>query len=550
VNGRRGDARSDVYALGVLMYQLLTGRPPLCGTDLRHTKHLHLTELPRPLGRSGLWPIVDRCLAKDPSARFGRGSQLRGALNDVLKRLPPGRLQTRTEVLPAAPVDPFAGKRLGPYQLEKIIGEGAMGRVFLARHARLDRRVAIKVLRPELALQPSFVHRFFQEARAVNQINHQHIVEILDFVEEQGEAGQPQVYCVMEYLAGSTLTDILREGSLSLSRLIGIARQICSALQAAHDAGVIHRDIKPDNIFITSRPGQPDFVKVLDFGVAKLRPPPGAKSADATSDGLVVGTPTYMAPEQVTDSGVDCRADLYSLGVVLYRALAGRPPFRARSFGELLLQIQQSPPPPLAQTAPNGEEIPRGLDRAVMRCLEKDATRRFDTMNELSAALAPFESISDAPVVPSRRRRRRAMVASGAVVGLLALGWGAMALLSSPHGETRVTAEVAPRDKVLVTVTSSPPGATVLRLDTSELLGKTPLEVRVDASSKPISLRWEKPGYEGVEQTYPLNGNVTATAQLLTKTTTTVRKPVKPKRELANLNEEVAEDEVLNPFAK
>ncbi len=194
------------------------------------------------------------------------------------------------------------GQILGNYQLERLLGEGSMGRVFQARHVRLGRQVALKVLRPQHARDVSFVRRFFQEARSVNQINHEHIVEIFDFVEEV-ERGH--VYCVMELLRGQSLAAVMKEEKLTLARVQRIGVQVCAALGAAHKVGVVHRDVKPDNLFVIHRGGQSDFVKVLDFGVAKILTSEGTHG---TLDGTIIGTPTYMAPEQAAGLPVDHRA--------------------------------------------------------------------------------------------------------------------------------------------------------------------------------------------------------------------------------------------------
>ncbi|MFP2908809.1 serine/threonine-protein kinase, partial [Pyxidicoccus sp. 3LFB2] len=274
------------------------------------------------------------------------------------------------------------GSSLGAYQLERLLGEGSMGRVFQARHARLGRQVALKVLKPEHARDSGFVQRFFQEARTVNQINHEHIVEIFDFVDE-GEGGH--VYCVMELLRGQSLSSLLQEEKLSLARIQRIVVQVCAALGAAHQVGVVHRDIKPDNLFIIHRAGQPDFVKVLDFGVAKLLTSEG--NTTGTMDGTIIGTPAYMAPEQAAGLQVDPRSDVYAVGNILYELLSGKPPFQAPAFGQLVVQIITQPPPPLPTHLPSGEPMPPELAALVMRCLAKDADARPQSLAEVTTAL-------------------------------------------------------------------------------------------------------------------------------------------------------------------
>lgn len=274
--------------------------------------------------------------------------------------------------------------RLGQYELQKLLGEGSMGQVYLARHLSLGRQVALKVLRPELARQSDQVARFFQEARAVNQINHKNIVQIIDFVQESStDPAQPApVYCVMELLSGKSLAEWFRGGGLGIAGLIEVARQVCGALQAAHGAGIVHRDIKPDNIMVEQQDDR--FVaKVVDFGVAKLLLPE-ARVLDSTSKGSMIGTPLYMAPEQAACEVVDHRADIYALGSVLYEGLAGHPPFQSASLGGLFAQVIRDRAPPLPATTPWDEVIPLDLAALVESCLAKEPEARPQSMDALS----------------------------------------------------------------------------------------------------------------------------------------------------------------------
>ena len=218
----------------------------------------------------------------------------------------------------------------------------------------------------------------------------------------------------MEMLEGQSLTELLARERPGVARAVGIVRQVCDALQAAHDVGVIHRDVKPDNLFVLERDGR-DFVKVLDFGVAKLVAPLGDVPMTTTVEGTIVGTPAYMAPEQATGGNADARTDLYSVGVVLYELLAGHPPFQAPAFGQLVAQVLSSPPPPLPACARNGERIPGALGAVVRRCLAKNPDDRYPSLRALARAL---EIAAQAPV---RRGPPRWAVAAGALV-VLALG--------------------------------------------------------------------------------------------------------------------------------
>jgi eukaryotic-like serine/threonine-protein kinase len=331
------------------------------------------------------------------------------------------------------------GDILGSYQLEHLLGEGSMGQVFQARHTRLGRQVALKVLRSAFSHDSGFVQRFFQEARAVNQINHEHIVEIFDFIED---AEHGRVYCVMELLRGQSLSALLREEKLSLVRIRRMLVQVCAALGAAHRLGVVHRDIKPDNLFVAHKGGQQDFVKVLDFGVAKLLT---AENTSGTLDGTIIGTPTYMSPEQAAGLPVDPRADIYAVGTVLYELLCGQPPFQASNFGQLMVKLLTEPPPALPSHTPAGEPVPQVLAQLALRCLAKEPADRPQQLAEVITALlsdtgteprvlSPVLSEDERPTQPmavpaalSGARRPWPLIASSVVALALAglvLSWG------------------------------------------------------------------------------------------------------------------------------
>ncbi|MCP3135889.1 serine/threonine-protein kinase [Pyxidicoccus xibeiensis] len=421
------------------------------------------------------------------------------------------------------------GSMLGNYQLERLLGEGSMGRVFQARHARLGRQVALKVLKPEHARDSGFVQRFFQEARTVNQINHEHIVEIFDFVDE-GEGGH--VYCVMELLRGQSLGSLLQEEKLTLARIQRIAVQVCAALGAAHQVGVVHRDIKPDNLFIIHRAGQPDFVKVLDFGVAKLLTSEG--NTTGTMDGTIIGTPAYMAPEQAAGLPVDARSDVYAVGNILYEMLSGRPPFQAPAFGQLVVQIITQPPPPLPALLPSGEPLPPQLSSLVMRCLAKEQDARPASLAEVTTSLlllpasgtaaegAALQAAHDASERPTKRMhalagplRPHVVVAAGAAVLALVSGiltWNGLQSAREPGGlaagVASAVAAVAPsaiQGPVTLTVRSFPEGAQVKRADTGEVLGITPMVKQLPAANGPIGLRVELAGYVPLEREVKLD---------------------------------------------
>ena len=400
------------------------------------------------------------------------------------------------------------GDVLGQYRLDRVLGEGAMGRVFQARHVSLGRPAAVKVLRAEHAKNTHLIQRFFHEARAVNRINHAHIVEILDFVEETSVGGLARVYCVMEMLEGRSLTELLARDRPSVARSVGIVRQVCSALQAAHDVGVIHRDVKPDNLFVLERDGR-DFVKVLDFGVAKLATPLGGDlPLTTTVEGTIVGTPAYMAPEQATGGSAEPRTDLYAVGVVLYELLAGHPPFQAPAFGQLVAQVLTAPPPQLPTHTLAGDRIPSAVGAVVRRALAKDPADRFESLDALSTALEAAERKIDPP---ARRRWAVATAALVAVVGLSALvfrpGRGKpVAAVARPRVAAAAPVPPAgpliaelPADTVPLTVASAPPGARVVEAQTGRVLGTTPFVTRLDRSGTPWHLRLEQPGRDSAE---------------------------------------------------
>ena len=273
------------------------------------------------------------------------------------------------------------GATVGNYQVLQKIGSGAMGNVFLAHHPVIGKRVALKVIHPELASNEEMIARFFNEARAVTQIGHENIVDVQDF----GQTPDGDSFIVMELLEGFSLGDKLKhEGALSIPRATHIALQLADGLSAAHARGIIHRDLKPDNIFLIPRGGDPDFVKILDFGLAKLSGPSQAMSHQ-TKTGSLLGTPHYMAPEQAENvKKVDHRADVYSLGCILFQMLTGRVPFPGEGFGEVLVRHVREPPPLPSRLNP---AVPPALEKIVLHALAKKPDFRFASMDEFRAAL-------------------------------------------------------------------------------------------------------------------------------------------------------------------
>jgi serine/threonine protein kinase len=260
--------------------------------------------------------------------------------------------------------DPLIGRTIaGRYVITERIGAGGMGTVYRARHDVVGRDVAIKFLSPDLAMDPVNRRRFLREAKAANRIDHEHIIDITDY----GETDDGLVYLVMEYLDGQSLGDTLERGPLAPYRAVEIAIQIASALARAHELDVVHRDIKPDNVYLLQRTEGGDFVKLLDFGLAKMK-----GEMRLTASGAVFGTPEYMAPEQARGSPLTGKADLYGLGCVLYEMLTGAPPFSGSTPDLILKHIREVPQPPSVRMS----DVPPELDALVLKLLEKEPAKR------------------------------------------------------------------------------------------------------------------------------------------------------------------------------
>ncbi|HVR02896.1 MAG TPA: serine/threonine-protein kinase, partial [Polyangia bacterium] len=273
------------------------------------------------------------------------------------------------------------GQTVGNYRVLEKIAQGGKGDVYLAEHPVIGRKAALKVIHPQHARNVDVVARFVNEASALSRIGHEHIVEVTDF----GRTPAGDFYIIMEYLKGRSLADlIVAEAPFAPARALELAVQIADALAASHAQGVIHRDLKPENVFLVTRGREPDFVKVLDFGLAKLLHDDGAAPHE-TRAGVVMGTPYYMAPEQCVGAReLDGRADVYALGVVLFEMLTGKLPFGGDSDGEVLMKQMTFPPPAARSLVP---DVPAALDAIVRRALAKAPADRFPSMAALGEAL-------------------------------------------------------------------------------------------------------------------------------------------------------------------
>jgi serine/threonine-protein kinase len=310
-------------------------------------------------------------------------------------------------VLGSAPQtdDPELGHEFGGrYRLLRILGQGGLGVVYEAVQEGLGRKVAIKVLREEVSRNETVLQRFRQEAKSASLIGHENIVDIIEF----GETVYGAPYLVMEMLEGEDLAHRLkRERTISMLRILTIARQCCRALTVTHEKGIVHRDMKPENIFLVERDEQPDFVKIVDFGIAKMNDleQPGEPGRKLTKTGMIFGTPEYMSPEQAAGKPSDHRVDIYAMGIILFEMITGRVPFVGDSFMAVLTQHLLEPVPQFSLVNPS-VQVPPDLEAIVQRALQKHPDHRFQTMNELGDALqavmdgTPLKMLAPMPTDP------------------------------------------------------------------------------------------------------------------------------------------------------
>lgn len=419
--------------------------------------------------------------------------------------------------------DPLVGKTIGGrYFIRRQLARGGMGAVYEAEHVGLDKRVAVKFILDRFGDDREALHRFHREARTASRIGHENIIDITDIGET--EDGKP--FLVMEYLEGSDLGQVLTAtGRMEPSRAVHIVAQVLRGLAAAHGAGIIHRDMKPANVFLTERSDVADFVKIMDFGISKVVAARDAR-VRLTETGVAMGTPIYMAPEQAeARPDIDHRIDIYAVGVMLYEMLAGEPPFNASSYLVLVQQHVASAVPPLGERR---RDLPAALVRAVHKALEKKPERRFADALEFAAALPSPQSLRESweagatvkeGMAAATRPRSRALpialaslvVGAGAVTGGVVLYQKRTSTgdrrpetgSRKPEvEETRPQSAAAPAEAVSpvaaasLEIDSAPRGAQVFVDGVHK--GQTPLKLEGVAAGRYV-LRLEGRGYEELE---------------------------------------------------
>ena len=434
--------------------------------------------------------------------------------------------------------DPMIGQVLsGLYKVDKRIGEGGMGTVYMAVHIHLNKPFAVKVLSDKVAANKMAVDRLLQEAQTASSIDHDNIVDVVSF----DTTSEGRVFLVMEFLEGFSLADLIDKGPMRMERALPIAYQLCQALEAAHERGIVHRDLKPENIFIV-RKRDLDFVKVLDFGISKVKTAE-AEQVRMTRTGQLVGTPLYMSPEQARgESDVDRHADIYALGVILYEMLSGRPPFEGGNYFQLLWKHGNESPPPLSERI----DIAPELEAAVMKALEKKPEDRHASMADFERALMlaapevgahpsrlvtmpPRQAVpTPDPVTPLPKKPSMLpwlATALALVVAVVALVWPSepdpapipresiatngmqtesMQTMETQTMETAMEAIPVGEVPTSVTFVTQPLGARVMAGDT-ELCPATPCDV--DLPPESITVSFHKRGYRPEDLTFTPDGS-------------------------------------------
>jgi eukaryotic-like serine/threonine-protein kinase len=338
--------------------------------------------------------------------------------------------------------------KFGRYNIVNRLGKGSMGEVFLAHDPHIDRKVALKVLQKDHLASKAIVNRFIKEAKAIGRLSHPGIVGVYDVGKDHGT-----IFIAMEFLEGQPLNEVVRTRKLGIPAILDICRQVATALDYAHQRGIVHRDIKPSNLILTEK----DQVKLTDFGIASFE---DASLTLKTRSGDILGTPAYMSPEQIGGKGVDNRSDIYSLGVILYELLVGRRPFVGKNLASLFKAITDHKMMPPIKANPS---IPKGLNAVILKAVEKDPNRRFQSGAEMAAALSRYLPGAQAGFKTPANR-----------VVFRRLGW-VVILLASLAGGWLVYQHMAasPPPMALVNITSEPSSANIYLNNTFK--GKTPM---------------------------------------------------------------------------
>ncbi len=391
--------------------------------------------------------------------------------------------------------------KYGRYEIVEELGRGTMGVVYKAHDPQIDRMVALKVLRPDRVVSQDFVLRFLREAKAIGRISHPSIVTVYDVGQDHGT-----IYIAMEYLEGRPLNEVIKGRTVPVAEAVGMCTQVAEALGYAHSRGITHRDIKPSNIILT--PG--NRIKLTDFGIARIEDP---EAAQQTQAGDILGTPVYMAPEQVMGQKADGRTDLYALGVIIYEMVVGKRPFGGGNIAAIFRSITHEPPedPMHAGSFDN-----RGLADLILKSLSKDPAHRFQTGEAMAAALHrclnagihPFPEIATPLQKAGRSKKMGLAIAIFCIC--LAAGIAGYTVIRKPADQSTLSGPAAvPAPSSILNVTSTPVGAQVF-VD-SAFKGITPVEIPLSPGSYEVRLNlpdyyeWEAQLQIGEEKPSPLN---------------------------------------------
>ncbi len=431
---------------------------------------------------------------------------------------------------------PLIGQSIGKYRIVRLIGQGGMGSVYEAQHETINQRVAVKVLHPKLTSDASSVQRFMHEARTTSLVHHAGLVKVHDF----GQLPDGSAYMMMEYLEGESLKSRLaKKGPLDSKDALRIVRQLATSLSVAHEKGVIHRDLKPDNVFLVPDPetAAGERTKILDFGIAKVVDPDATELAK-TNTGAIVGTPIYMSPEQCRGGiTVTDRTDVYSLGIMLYQMLAGNPPFSGTGAGDLIASHIVEPPKPLREVAPHvASEVETLVHKLLLKKPEerpsmKQILGELEQLGLGATGTGAQVVIVSPPAAPTQPKRNVAPLIVGAtvtIVGAIAIAtillWpkskpvqatpGPQAQVASPPPvASPIQPQVARRVRVMLK--SEPSGAKVIQVADQTALGTTPWSIERDQASAPLKVLLRLPGYADQTEVIDLADHYDRTIKLV-----------------------------------